>query len=347
MCDPASRGIPAVHHTTPILLQLTYDTSTTVLQHIASCPILSALTAGATAGTVSRTLTAPFDRIKVLAQEGRVAGRTSAGGDIQLMTAIFRHVYHNEPSITAFWRGNGVNCMKAGPEYATAFAVRQALGDRFCADPAKPRALENFALGAASGFTAQSLLYPMELVKTRMAVASRGEYKGIADCIQQAYRRGGLRDLYRGMGANMAGIVPHRAIEMGMFFTLEQTAIEFRATHSQTGASEPLPLLWLTGIGLMSSVTSQLLTYPLNLARTRLQTQGVNGRPIKYTSFVDCITQVARTEGVSALFSGILPNMLKAVPASSIMYVVFRGVKTQLDQVKQASTTEQIPDDDY
>jgi solute carrier family 25 phosphate transporter 23/24/25/41 len=269
----------------------------------------------------------------MLAQEGRLQQWTMPHPtiqapmrppcDLQRTVLLARHVYFHD-GLCAFWKGNGVNCLKAGPEQAVAFAARQFYLSTVAKDPSKPTFVENFAVGAGAGCTAQALLYPMEVVKTRMAVGKHGEYNSIADCIVQSYRRGGLRDLYRGMLANMAGILPHRGLEMGSFFSLDQAA-----TQAYGGA----PPLYVTMVcSFVASLFSQVVTYPLNLARTRLQTQGVNGRPRLYDGLWHCLTTVVRCEGPGGLFVGLLPNMLKAVPASMLMYITFRRVQLALDE---------------
>jgi solute carrier family 25 phosphate transporter 23/24/25/41 len=66
-----------------------------------------------------------------------------------------------------------------------------------------------------------------------------------------------------------------------------------------------------------------VVTYPLALAKTKLQAAGMPGHPARYTGLVDCLRQTVRDGGPRALYNGLLPNLLKAVPAISISYVVF------------------------
>ena len=65
-----------------------------------------------------------------------------------------------------------------------------------------------------------------------------------------------------------------------------------------------------------------LLTYPLNLIRTRLQASGMPGAP-KYTGAFDCFRQTVRARGVAGLYLGLVPNLLKVLPSTSISYAVF------------------------
>ena len=66
---------------------------------------------GAIAGCVSRTTTAPLDRLKIIMQAGK--------GDATIVN-MCRYMY-NEGGLIGFWRGNGINCVKIAPESAAKF----------------------------------------------------------------------------------------------------------------------------------------------------------------------------------------------------------------------------------
>ena len=75
---------------------------------------------------------------------------------------------------------------------------------------------------------------------------------------------------------------------------------------------------------------TQLATYPLALAKTRLQASGMPGFAPGYDGLVGCLADTVKHEGVRGLYRGIVPNLLKAVPSISISYVVFENVKSAL-----------------
>lgn len=70
------------------------------------------LVAGAFAGAVSRSFTAPLDRLKVFLQV--------RGTEFNGLTYCFRHLI-NEGGWSSMWRGNGVNVLKIAPETALKF----------------------------------------------------------------------------------------------------------------------------------------------------------------------------------------------------------------------------------
>lgn len=66
---------------------------------------------GAIAGCISRTTTAPLDRLKVIMQAGK--------GDATIVN-MCKYMYQ-EGGFLGFWRGNGINCVKIAPESAAKF----------------------------------------------------------------------------------------------------------------------------------------------------------------------------------------------------------------------------------
>lgn len=316
------------------------------------------LLGGFLAGGVSRTLTAPLDRVKVLSQEGRIVNWAAARSHPTVhfiidpsrrklrLTSVVAHIY-SEGGATAFWRGNWINCLKAGPELAVVFYLRQFFMKY--ADIAQSSFAGNFVCSAAAGAVAQCILYPLETTKTRIAVADSGEYRGILDCILQSYSRGGIRDFYKGLLANLLGIVPFRGLEVGTFYVMRSALLEFRRSSLEAeeeadavveGVAPPvkkkradhelMTAFDVMALGGIASVAAQTVTYPLNVVRTRLQTQGVNGRPIIYSGMVDCARSIIVNDGVQGLFRGLMANYLKAVPASITTFVVVEQVQNYL-----------------
>lgn len=87
---------------------------------------VSLLVAGGLAGMLTKTLTAPLERVKILLQLRSMSEITSSAPRSILGT--MRSVMTNE-GIISFWKGNGANCLRVVPVYA--LKVRKALWN-FC-----------------------------------------------------------------------------------------------------------------------------------------------------------------------------------------------------------------------
>jgi len=79
------------------------------------------LTAGGIAGLISRTMTAPIDRLKVLYQVHSSLALTGDGRPMGLSKGLA--AIYKEGGIRGFWRGNLTNVMKVVPESSLFFCV--------------------------------------------------------------------------------------------------------------------------------------------------------------------------------------------------------------------------------
>ncbi|XP_077416798.1 calcium-binding mitochondrial carrier protein SCaMC-2-A [Vanacampus margaritifer] len=273
------------------------------------------LVAGGGAGAVSRTCTAPLDRVKVMMQ---VYGTRS--NNMCIMSGLMQMI--KEGGVRSLWRGNGVNIIKIAPESALKFMAYEQIKRLIGSDKQTLNILERFVAGSLAGVIAQSAIYPMEVLKTRLALRTTGQYAGISDCAKQIFRREGLAAFYKGYVPNMLGIIPYAGIDLAVYETLKNSYLQ------QYGASNP-GVLVLLACGTVSSTCGQLASYPLALVRTRMQAQAATGISQQAT-MTALFQQILRAEGPTGLYRGLAPNFLKVIPAVSISYVVYEHIKTQL-----------------
>jgi len=140
------------------------------------------LIASAISGCVSRTMTAPLDRIRVLFQTHSLLGvKLTVKDGIKL-------IYENG-GITSFWRGNGLNVLKIAPQtmlkfylyeaYKPALNLKQTLKEEKKEGELDPRlkVLRDISIGAAGGLLSQVFIFPIETLKTRiMSETQRGKF---------------------------------------------------------------------------------------------------------------------------------------------------------------------------
>jgi solute carrier family 25 phosphate transporter 23/24/25/41 len=276
------------------------------------------LMSGALAGALSRSATAPVDRLKMLLQVHEGATRLTVRDGIRRMAA--------EGTVRAFFKGNGANVLKIAPETAIKLTANDAYkrlvtgGNASDITPG-----QRMAAGAAAGATAQATIYPLELVRTRLAVCAPGAYGGIADAARQVLALEGWRAFYRGMLPSMLGILPYAGVDIAAFELLKERLLD--AYDGRPPAHAVL------GAGMLSSSLAQFCAYPLALTRTRLQAQGMCGAPARYSGMVDVLTQTYRREGLRGWYKGSLTNLAKVAPAAGISWFTFEETKAFLGLV--------------
>eukprot|EP01083_Nonionella_stella_P175976 614437_1 len=273
---------------------------------------------GGICGTISRSLTAPADRLKILFQSGVLHKNATI---LHTITSIF-----NEGGLISFWRGNLTNCIKIGPESAMKFLVFDLLNHNHYLHRHCPDSYHKFLCGGIAGIIAQTVVYPLEIMKTRLALSPHGQYSGILDCFQSTIHANGFKSLYKGMGISVIGIIPYCSVDLGLYHTIR----DYRKKMVGTAPSA----LEILCIGSISSITGQIVAYPAQCMRTKMQSQGQVIRLASeimvcpsYNGIMDCFMKTLHYDGAIGFYRGILPNFCKSVPAISVSYLVFEKTK--------------------
>ncbi|KAM4532736.1 calcium-binding mitochondrial carrier protein SCaMC-2-B-like isoform 4-T4 [Fundulus diaphanus] len=275
------------------------------------------LVAGGGAGAVSRTCTAPLDRLKVLMQvhASKSNSMRIAGGFLQMI---------REGGVRSLWRGNGINVIKIAPESAIKFMAYEQIKRLIGSNQETLGMTERFVSGSLAGAIAQSSIYPMEVLKTRLALRKTGQYSGIVDCAKHMLQKEGMAAFYKGYVPNMLGIIPYAGIDLAIYETLKNSWLQRFATDS----ADP-GVFVLLACGTTSSTCGQLASYPLALVRTRMQAQAsLEGGP--QMTMTGLFRHIVRTEGALGLYRGLAPNFMKVIPSVSISYVVYEHLKITL-----------------
>ncbi|KAL2539384.1 Mitochondrial substrate carrier family protein [Abeliophyllum distichum] len=263
------------------------------------------LIAGGVAGAASRTATAPLDRLKL-----KAFGRKVVFG--------------------GFFRGNGINVLKVAPESAIKFYTYEMLKNVIGGTEGEKRGdvgtVGRLVAGGLAGAVAQTSIYPMDLVKTRLqtSVCEGGNVPSLGKLSRDIWVQEGPRAFYRGLLPSVLGIIPYAGIDLTMYETLKDVSKKY-ILHE----SEPGPLVQLS-CGTISGAIGATFVYPLQVVRTRMQAQRMNA-DAAYKGMSDVFWRTFLHEGFRGFYKGLFPNLLKVVPSASITYLVYESMKKSLD----------------
>lgn len=204
-------------------------------------------------------------------------------------------------------------------------------------DPARLHPWSQLAAAGLGGIISQACIYPLDTLKFRMqnetvANGPRGNAL-ILETFKKMWKQNGVRSFYRGLPMGLVGMFPYSAIDLTTFEYLKRYLVtrNARTIGCSKDSREAAPGNFATGaIGACSGAIGATAVYPLNLLRTRLQTQGTAIHPRTYTGMIDVTLKTVKGEGVQGLFKGVTPNLLKVMPAVSITYIVYENSKLLL-----------------
>ncbi|KAK0269873.1 mitochondrial aspartate-glutamate transporter agc1 [Friedmanniomyces endolithicus] len=185
----------------------------------------------------------------------------------------------------------------------------------------------HFGLGAIAGAFGAFMVYPIDLVKTRMQnqrAARVGQmlYKNSWDCATKVVRNEGFRGLYSGVLPQLVGVAPEKAIKLTV-----NDLVRGKFTDIKTGAI-PLRLEMLAGAS--AGMCQVIFTNPLEIVKIRLQVQGEamkaaarDGEAIPKRSAM----WIVRHLGILGLYKGASACMLRDAPFSAIYFPCYAHLK--------------------
>ncbi|KJE92458.1 solute carrier family 25 member 42 [Capsaspora owczarzaki ATCC 30864] len=97
--------------------------------------------------------------------------------------------------------------------------------------------------------------------------------------------------------------------------------------------------------GAVAGLVGQSSTYPLDVVRRRMQTDGFFHAPDqrRYHSVPSALVKIAREEGIRALYRGLSMNFIKGPIAASVSFTIFDLLSRYLNDVFPSSTTRHAP----
>lgn len=144
--------------------------------------------------------------------------------------------------------------------------------------------------------------------------------KLILETFRKTWASGGLQSFYKGLPLALIGIFPYSAIDLGTFEYMKRSYTRRKAKKLKCDEKDvEVPNWMVLGIGATSGSVGATIVYPINVLRTRLQAQGTAQHPQTYTGMWDVTLKTYNAEGVRGMFRGLTPNLLKVIPAVSIV----------------------------
>jgi len=290
--------------------------------------LASDLLLGGSIGAVSKTVMAPVERVKLLMQT-QDSNPDVLSGKVQRYSGIgdcFRRV-RAEQGMSAFWRGNLVNCLRYAPQQGSALAFNDLLNNMFPNYNSNTDFWKSFGVklfsGGLAGAVANTICYPFDFARTRLASdvgKGKGQFSGIWDCISKTVRAQGITGLYTGWTVTVMGAFVYRAGQLGCFKQIQ----DLNPYAKDKG--------WKGGVSSFVAVTTARsvimpFNYPFDTVRRRMMLQ--SEKPLAdrvYKGSLDCFFQVLKKEGAKGMYKGMVPELFRGV-GGSLVIVAYDRIK--------------------
>ncbi|KAI4259516.1 MAG: hypothetical protein LQ352_000703 [Teloschistes flavicans] len=241
------------------------------------------------------------------------------------------------------------------------------------AEKSKRKPWAHLLAGGLGGMTSATLTSPLDVLKTRLQsdfyqgqITASRRARGIPPPAQLGYFRGGLlhftetfqilfsihkvegwRALFKGLGPNLTGVVPARAIN---FYTYGNGK---RILSDQFNGGQEAAWVHICA-AINAGIVTGTITNPVWLVKTRLQLDKSRAEKAgtaslrKYKNSLDCVRQTVQAEGLKGLYRGLTASYL-GVTESTLQWFLYEQGKLHLNRRqarlkasgREPSTTDQ------
>ncbi|XP_059412802.1 mitochondrial folate transporter/carrier-like [Carassius carassius] len=280
------------------------------------------LAAGLSGGVISTMVLHPLDLIKIrFAVSDGLKMRPQYDGMVHCMKTIWKL-----EGIRGLYQGVTPNIWGAGASWGLYFLFYNAIkAYKQEGRQTELSAGEHLVSAAEAGMLTLCLTNPVWVTKTRLVLQynadpSRKQYKGMMDALVKIYRHEGIPGLYRGFVPGLVG-TSHAALQFMTYEGLKREQNKYKKMPSESLLS---PLEYIT-MAAISKIFAVAVTYPYQVVRARLQDQHNN-----YSGIVDVIRRTWSNEGIEGFYKGMVPNLVRVIPACCITFLVFENVSRLL-----------------
>ncbi|VVD03602.1 mitochondrial glutamate carrier 1-like [Leptidea sinapis] len=194
--------------------------------------------------------------------------------------------------------------------------------------PATPQfnLLPKIINGGIAGIIGVSVVFPLDLVKTRLqnqTIGPNGErqYKNMLDCFKKTYAAEGYFGMYRGSAVNIILITPEKAIKLAA-----NDMFRFYLTLPDGS----LPVFRQMVAGGSAGACQIVITTPMELLKIQMQDAGrvaaqakAEGRTIERVTALQLTRRLIRERGILGLYKGITATAARDISFSIIYFPLF------------------------
>ncbi|KAI5833873.1 mitochondrial carrier [Schizophyllum commune Tattone D] len=153
--------------------------------------------------------------------------------------------------------------------------------------------IANFAAGAIAGISEILTFYPLDVVKTRLQLATGKSNVGLIGTFQSIIKEEGMGRLYRGLVPPLLMEAPKRATK---FAANDFWGNTYMKLTGETKMTQSLSLL----TGCSAGATESFVVVPFELVKIRLQ-----DKTSTYKGPMDVVKQVVKSDGLLGLYAGM------------------------------------------
>ncbi|KAL4332450.1 hypothetical protein GQ457_07G041470 [Hibiscus cannabinus] len=170
--------------------------------------------------------------------------------------------------------------------------------------------LRRLISGGIAGAVSRTCVAPLETIRTHLMVGSSGN--STTEVFHNILHTEGWKGLFRGNLVNVIRVAPSKAIELFAFDTVN------KLLSHKPGEESKIPIPASLVAGACAGVSSTLVTYPLELVKTRITIE-----KNMYDGILDAFLKILQKEGPAELYRGLAPSLIGVIPYAATNYFAY------------------------
>ncbi|EIN06089.1 mitochondrial carrier [Punctularia strigosozonata HHB-11173 SS5] len=174
--------------------------------------------------------------------------------------------------------------------------------------------------GALAGITEHAVMFPVDVIKTRMQVLAASPaavYTGIGNAFTRISAAEGAAALWRGVSSVIVGAGPAHAVHFGTYEAVKELAGGNRIGNQWIATSLA---------GASATIASDALMNPFDVIKQRMQVH-----ESQFRSMWTCARTVYATEGVGAFYISYPTTLTMTVPFTAVQFTVYEQIKRAMN----------------
>ncbi|KAJ7590593.1 mitochondrial carrier domain-containing protein [Mycena floridula] len=186
--------------------------------------------------------------------------------------------------------------------------------------------------GAVGSASANGLVYPLDLVTTRIQLAQRRQNTGIRAALHILHRtvtKKGLLRVYDGLATDTGATLLSNFFYFYIYTFLRDTVVNRRSSATKQKSAVKLSLLYELVLGFIAGVLSRAISTPLNLVTLRLQTDNHDDdddEEAEESGIMSVMKRIYAEDGLVGFWRGFSTSILLSLNPSITLafFQVFR-----------------------
>ncbi|RKF73746.1 Amino-acid transporter arg-13 [Golovinomyces cichoracearum] len=295
---------------------------------------------GSVAGAISKYLEYPFDTIKVRLQSQPDHLPPLYSGPLDCFKKSLRSVPGGAPSgLLSLYCGISAPLAAAVLENSSLFFWERVAQHslRKCGlfpDRERLPLVALWVTGAIAGAATSLVLTPFELVKCRVQAPSSKEATSTPlKVVQDIWRHKGIRGFWKGQ---LSTFIRESIGSAAWFGSKESVSSLFRSMNKNSNSptlnhefseASPLPLYQQALAGASAGMSYNLISFPADTIKSRMQTSTSNTKPRSYWQESRAVWQ---HHGVRGFYRGCGITVMRSAPSSALIFCIFDGMKEHM-----------------